>query len=646
MEYIFGSKPNLNLIHPWGCAAYAHIQKRKSKLAAKAIPCVFLGFSEERRGYKLLTLDQHSIINSRSVSFNDNSYPDCHPLQIQVNNRFTSTDGISFNADSKNRGENNADSKNRGENNVDSNNRSNDIDARVHTTDCDNRSARNDRENTADLNNNRRLSFNADSKNRGENIADSDNRRANDVDYNNQEDMKPPLRRSKRIATQIESNSAEMIPTPSTYREAMDGPNRSEWFNAANNEYLSLIANDTWSLCVLPKGRQNIKSKWVFKIKYLPNGTIDRFKARLVAKGYLQIEGVDYHEVSSPVLRLSTLRILLSIITKFDLEAIQLDVTTAFLNGHLNEELYMEQPEGFVIKGEENKSLRLHKCIYGLKQASNVWYKLLHSVISKELGFNQCYKDSCVYVKEENSSISIIAIYVDDIILCGNKSSLIDLYKSQLMSRFKMKDNGPINWILGLKIQRNRDTGRLSIDQSKYIKDLLNKFNMTDCKPVYTPAVPGHTLLKDKTLSDFEMEQQEIPFRQIIGGLQYLVSGSRPDIASAERHLSSFVSCYNDSHYQAAKRILRYLKHTMNYGLTYSKSEIGDPYAYVDADYANGEDRKSVTGYVTMHLGAAITWQSKKQNCVSRSTAEAEYVAANVVAAEVMWLRQFLKSYI
>lgn len=354
-----------------------------------------------------------------------------------------------------------------------------------------------------------------------------------------------------------------------------------------------------------------------------------------MAKGYTQRHGVDYDETFSPVIRYSTIRILLALAAEKQMDIDHMDVKTAFLNGDLSETVFIEQPEGFKIQGSEHKVYKLHKAIYGLKQASKSWYEKINSVLLGKLHFRRLSSEPCVYFKSNGEELLIIGLYVDDIILFSTKNSAMKSeVKKRLMQEFDMKDLGPANHIIGMRITRNEDC--IFLDQSNYIKDILERFNMTDCKTAQTPMETGLKLLKA------DKKEDNLEYRNLIGCLMYVAVCSRPDIAHAVSMLSQFNECYNQQHWKAAKRVLRYLKGTVNHRLVFEKSGLNIS-GYTDADWASCEiDRRSYTGFVFKIGKSTVSWESRKQRTVALSSTEAEYMALSDSCKEALFIRTLM----
>jgi hypothetical protein len=337
---------------------------------------------------------------------------------------------------------------------------------------------------------------------------------------------------------------------PSTYTKAVVSGDREKWVVAMQEEMQSLEKNGTWDIVHLPAGKKAVRCKWIFKRKegYSPSEA-SRFKARLVAKGFSQIPGIDYNDVFSPVLKHSSIRALLGIVAMHDLELELLDIKTAFLHGDLEEEIYMDQLEGFIVPGKENFVCKLKKSLYGLKQSPRQWYKKFNSFMIAN-GFKRSLYDSCVYIKFVDGSPIYLLLYVDDMLIAVKSKIDIANLKAQLSSVFEMKDLGAAKKILGMEITRDRKSALLFLSQHGYIQKVLRRFNMHDSKPVSTPIAPHFKLSSSQspsTDSDFEY-MSKVPYSSVVGSLMYAMVCSRPDLSYAMSLVSRYMVNHGKEH--------------------------------------------------------------------------------------------------
>ncbi|UYV73992.1 hypothetical protein LAZ67_11001747 [Cordylochernes scorpioides] len=432
---------------------------------------------------------------------------------------------------------------------------------------------------------------------------------------------------------------------PLNYEDAIVGQNSKQWKLAMDDEFNSLMKNQTWTYVTLPSDRKAIACKWVYKIKQNADGSNKMFKARLVAKGYSQKPGLDYGETFSPVVKFDSIRTILSLCASLDMEMIQLDVKSAFLNGDLEEELYMEQPQGYENPDFPNHVCSLQKSIYGLKQSPRMWNKKFHEFLIK-FDLKPSISDSCVYTMKCKQAYILLAIYVDDCLICSvNKQHLDDIVQ-YLNSNFEIK-TFTADYFLGLQIYRDRTTKMLFLHQASYIERTLEHYNLLDIKLQSVPSDPYSKLTKEMCPKDDQEieEMNKIPYRQTIGSLMYLMTGTRPDIAYAVSRVSQFMNNPGPSHWTAVKKIFGYLKATKNIGICFGGSSCTSTLiGFSDADFGGDLDtRKSTTGYVFMLNNGPISWCSQKQNCVSLSTTKSEYIAASKATKEAIWLRHLLR---
>ena len=388
-----------------------------------------------------------------------------------------------------------------------------------------------------------------------------------------------------------------------------------------------------------PSDQKVIGCRWVCKLKRGVDGSVTRHKARLVARGYSQTEGIDYDEVFAPVAHSATIRTLLSFANSNDLEIHQLDVKTAFLHGVLDCDLYMEQPEGYEDKEHPDYVCKLSKCLYGLKQSAKCWNQLLDQHFI-ETGYTKADADGCLYVKVEGGSVVIMGVYVDDFIPISNDLELMKAEKAALAKKFEVVDNGNIEYFLKMAIKRDRQSRTLMISQPNYIETILAKFGMLECKPVATPMDSNASFDK---LSDEDERFDRTTYQQAIGCLTYLATRTRPDISASVGILSKFMADPGPAHWSGVKRILRYLQGTRNYGLVFVGGDKDVLLGYSDSDWAGDiVTRRSTSGYVFQLGQSTISWCSKRQQTVAKSSTEAEYVALSIASQEVIWLRRLL----
>ncbi|CAL9006084.1 unnamed protein product [Prunus brigantina] len=420
---------------------------------------------------------------------------------------------------------------------------------------------------------------------------------------------------------------------PSSYRVASFS---ADWTRAMVEEISALQMQGTWVLVPPPANTNIVGSKWIYKLKRHSDGSISRYKARLVAQGFSQEAGFDYEETFSPVVRHATVRIILSLAAYNHWSLRQLDVKNAFLHGELEEEVYMKQPQGFADPLHPDYVCKLRKSLYGLKQAPRAWNAKFTGFLPA-LGFKMSHNDPSLFVKYSDSAIVVLLLYVDDIILTGSNPQVIQEVITELGSVFELKDMGTLTYFLGLQISY-KSNGDIFVSQQKYATDLLAKSGMSSCKPCPTPLKPHTQIL----LTDGVPLKDPKQYRSIVGALQYLTF-TRPDIAHSVNTVCQFMNNPTEHHFFLVKRILRYLQGTLSHGFTYSASGPFLLSAYSDSDWAGDiNTRRSTTGFV-VYLGSnPVSWQSKKQGSVSRSSTEAEYKALANASADVVWIRQLL----
>lgn len=576
-------KPKVGHLRVFGCTAYSHIPKdERKKLDNKARKCIFLGYSTNRKGYRLYDPERQRIVYSRDVKFNESE------SGIEKFSSEKSAESQAITDSSKDMGMDEDDDSLREE-------------TEEPETDGDTESCVNEG---------------------NESIT---------------------VRRSTRVSRQpdfygVWVNSVNGVIEPHTVKEALSSSEKENWQEAMQDEFKSLCANNVWELVKPPDDRKVINSKWIFKCKLKENGLVERYKARLVAQGCSQREGLDYEETFSPVVRFESIRTVIALAVSEKMKLHQLDVKTAFLNGELTEEVFMRQPEGFVEPGKENLVCRLNRSIYGLKQSPRCWNTALDDHL-KSMKFKQTKGDPCLYVSTQEEPV-VIAVYVDDILIAGKTDEKIAEVKTALSNRFDVKDMGELHYFLGVKIVQDHKKGTIWMGQPLYTDTLISTFNMQDAKTCKTPANPSIKLTKasdDSTYVDME------EYQSAVGKLIYLSTRTRPDIAYAVSSVAKFTSKPTSQHWTAVKHILRYLAGTSNYGLLFTGSKSNVCTGYSDADWGGDvNDRKSTSGYLFKMCGGSVSWRSKKQSCVALSTAEAEYMSLASAAQEAIWLSRLI----
>eukprot|EP00873_Tetraselmis_striata_P041013 jgi/Tetstr1/461277/TSEL_006404.t1 len=394
------------------------------------------------------------------------------------------------------------------------------------------------------------------------------------------------------------------VDEPITLKQALSGPFKEQWAQAVESEFNSLEKQGTWVVCELPEERTPVPSKWVFKVKYNADGSIARFKARLVVQGCRQRHGIDYAETFAPTVTFTTIRVLFAIAVQYGWNIHQVDVDTAFLYAPVEEEIYMRPPPGYEQYDARGRPmvLRLLKSLYGLKQSPRNW----HNTLNKFLvcyGFQQLKSDPGAYVYWQGGQlICILVVYVDDMIFAFKDAVWAADFKTALGARFDIKDLGVCAWALGMAVERDWDNATLKVHQAKYIDDMLHKFNLADAFAVSTPAEVGADVPGSN-----EPLAAEMPYQALVGSLLYAMVATRPDIAEAVSNLCRVMAKPEERHWQAAKRVLRYLKGTKTLRLTFSGGKAdGLLHGYCDADWAGDVvSRRSTTGFVFMLCGAA-----------------------------------------
>ncbi|KAF5775409.1 putative RNA-directed DNA polymerase [Helianthus annuus] len=602
MEVWTGEPPNYEDLRVFGTLAFAHTSQ--DKLESRAIKCIFLGYQEREKGYRLWKIEGESprIIKSRNVEFQEKIY-----YKDVMNGKSSKSVNTS----------------------------QEDVQIEVETSEIVSSDVQNEESPTVETE--------TTSEQSGDYWLSRDRERRNVI--------KPLRFRQNTNVSAVAFITAEneCVNEHLTYYQAISSKEKEEWHKAMQEEMSSLIKNKTWELVKKPKDQKVVACKWIYKIKEgIPGVENRRFKARLVAKGFTQKEGVDYTEIFSPVVKHTSIRILLAITAALDLELEQLDVKTAFLHGYLDEKIYMAQPLGFVEEGSEEKVCLLKRSLYGLKQSPRQWYKRFDEFMTSS-GFARSSYDSCVYYREYcPGNYVYLLLYVDDMLIACKHKEQIKEVKELLKSEFEMKELGDAKKILGMEICRDRQLKKLKLTQSAYVKKILENYRMEGCKAVKTP-LGAHFKLSLQDSPKTEQEERymnSVPYANVVGSMMYLMVCTRPDLAYAVSVVSRYLSCPGKVHWEAVKWILRYLKGTQDWGLVFgdNASDQQRVVGFVDADFAKDPDKgRSVTGYMFKVLGNMVSWKSQLQHIVALSTTESEYVALTEAVKEALWLKGILK---
>ena len=701
-ELCFNDKPSLRHLRVFGSLGYAHIDdSKRKKLDAKSFRCMLLGYAENAKGYKVLNMESGKVVVSRSLEIDerevDGIYDHGSPMQENILVRYEPARWDEDDGGDAVRGE-----ETRHEASADI-----DMDE-VAAEDLDNETrqpAHNRLTIARQVPVPVQAPVVGENRTINEPAPPSDvmvfrpapNRRASDryqaaiVPARKELTVLGPRRRETVDLTpalpQLDDrahnpasdsivvydgdndasgrNSSEPLPkrmrqdaaedmhvevalaanaVPRTYNEAMSCADRVKWAKAIADEFAAHERNKTWTKVIRRPGMKVIGTKWVFAEKRNEIGEVTRLKARLVALGFLQLLGVDFFETYAAVANMNSIRIFLSVCCAIGYVIEQLDVDTAYLNADLEEDVYIELPQG--LEGDSEHVLKLNKALYGLKQAGNAWGKTIQKLLI-ELGFKSCGGDTCIFVKKMGHEFVYVCLYVDDMVVAARTPALVRDVKQAIASRFQIKDLGAVKHLLGMEIAYDQAGKSMTITQEQYIKSIAERFNQENARDTANPCDESMKLSKADAPQN-EQEEDEMskrPYRSLVGCLQYVAQCTRPDVAYAVTHLSRFMENPGPRHWAAAIRILRYLKTTANRGLNYSNTKLSQvPIVYCDADWgSNIDDRRSVSGVVVMMNGGPVVYKAKYQRTVALSSSEAEYLALSTCAQEVMWVRAMLR---
>jgi hypothetical protein len=457
-------KPDVSHFRVFGSVAWAHIPDEKRKaLQPKSEKCIFVGYSEDVKSYRLLQSHCNEIILRRDIKFDENL------LACEPSSAFVPFYDLVSSSDDDSEDENPPPPAHPPPDES--------FELEPAPTPPLPRWVRSTREAAGDL------------------VGDpSDQRRT-----------RSQFQRASSLLAQVSETH-----DPETFAEASG---HADWDTTMNEEYCSLMENDTWDLVPLPNGRKLVRCKWVYRTKYVSDGSVERHKAQLVAKGFSQVEGIDYNETFAPVAKMNSIRLVLALAGSHKWEVHQMDVKSAFLHGDLQKEIYMEQPPGYV-QNDSSLVFRLKKSLYGLKQAPRAWYAKMDSFLIAT-GFSRCHSNPNVYSKKVGSHLIILVLYVDDLIITGSDSKLLNHVKTNLKKKFEMTDLGFLHYFLGLQVLQTNEG--IFLSQSKFACDLLRRFHMDDCKPTASPFQSGVKLSATCT----SPEVGATLYCQLVGSLLY-----------------------------------------------------------------------------------------------------------------------------
>ncbi|KAG7556865.1 Reverse transcriptase RNA-dependent DNA polymerase [Arabidopsis suecica] len=670
-EVLNKNKPSINHLRVFGCVCFVLIGEQRNKLEPKSVKGMFIGYSITQKGYKCYIPETKKVLVSRDVKFveskgyyEDKNWEDIQDLTHSPSDRANNLRIILERLGvSNSQGHTNSPNPNpeptqqqetppheeeehlQEEENIQANIQENILEEGEIPSDHEEETTLSEEENlsTSDHNEGSTSQEAPIALRRSERLKFPPSNWKNTRVYYNSQAVAHPIQAVCTIAHfpeehQVFLGQIDQHWIPQTYEEAIQ---HQVWRDAIAAERQAMEHNHTWEEGELPRGKKAVTSKWVFTIKYKSNGDIERYKARLVARGFTQTYGEDYRDTFAPVAKLHTVRVVLSLATNLEWELWQMDVKNAFLQGELEEEVYMKPPPGLEDHNAPGKVFKLKKAIYGLKQSPRAWYHKLSTTLL-DRGFKKSEADNTLFTLPSKEGIVVILVYVDDIIISGNDKVGIQETKAFLKSVFDIKDLGELKYFLGIEVCRSKEG--LFLSQRKYTLDLLSQVGKLGAKPAKTPLEDDYKANRKGELDNKPFEDVT-QYRRLVGKLIYLTI-TRPDICFAVNVVSQHMQAPTLHHWNMVTRILKYLKGAPGQGIWMGCNKNTELVGYCDADYAGDtKDRRSTTGYCTFIGGNLVTWRSKKQKVVSLSSAEAEYRAMRKLTTELMWLKALLKDF-
>ncbi|GJU55465.1 ribonuclease H-like domain-containing protein [Tanacetum coccineum] len=627
---LFKTKPNYADLRVFGCLCYPHLHTNH-KLESRATPSIFLGYPTNHRGYRCLDLNTDKIILSRHVTFDETVFP-YGSMTLNNSPSYTFLD-TSPNLIQQH--------------------------LLTNSTKIPNRPSTTHRHPTSPTTNFHPTTSLARPPNSPPTPPIQQLAQKSLIQQQAQPPT-PPVQQqapTHTIAPTVNPNPTSTHPMVTRFRVGTNRPtkhyvcyvspislllksythafNDPHWYRAMLDEFNALIENKTWILVPRPHNVNIVRCLWLFRHKHNADGSLNRYKARLVANGSSQLAGIDVDETFSPVVKLTTIRTVLSLAISRHWPVHQLDVKNAFLNDYLSETVYMQQPPGFRDSQHPDYVCLLQRSLYGLKQALRAWFQRFAAYAAR-VGFHHSRCDTSLFIYRQGTDIAYLLLYVDDIVLTASSTAFLQRIITSLHAEFSMTDLGPLNYFLGVSV--TRDTSGMFLSQQKYATEVLERAGMLTCNPCRTPVDTD-----SKLSADGDPVSDPTLYRSLAGALQYLTF-TRPDISYAVQQVCLFMHDPREPHFLALKRILRYVRGTLSYGLQLYSSTTSTLVAYSDADWAGcPTTRRSTSGYCVFLGNNLLSWSSKRQFTISRSSAEAEYRGVANAVAETCWLRNLLR---
>lgn len=599
-ELWFKKPPTTIEFKVFGTEVYAHVPKQKRrKWSPKSKKGVFVGYDDCTKGYRVWFPSEHKVETHRDVVFQPESFGTTEEYKNDIMSRVP----------------NSIQDQDLEENNYDEHE---DQEPEAEPG----RPQENVQERQADQ-------------------QENEERRDGNRQLRDRQAIRRPIRYGEDYILDLEETFLAKSQDPITFESAIKGDEADKWRKAMIEEMESLERNQTWELVKPPANAKILQNRWVYRYKPAAKGKSGRYKARLVVKGFTQRAGIDYEETFSPVVKFGSIRSILTVAAAMGMKLAQFDIKTAYLNGDLTEEIYMVQPKGH--EDGSGRVCKLQKALYGLKQSARCWNKKFTRVL-EEFNLKTSEADPCVFTAHENNEELILAVYIDDGLIASTSEKKIDELL-QFLARELEVTVMPLNLFLGMEIEHLSD-GSIFVQQSSYAQKVLNRFRMEEAHAVAIPA-DFHQELSLQNV-DKKEEAINVPYKEAVGSLLYLAMVTRPDIAYAVHAVSQYAESPQKIHWNAVKRIMKYIKGTVNHGILFPKGDqMLSITAYSDADFAGDKTtRKSTSGTIIKVGDAPVVWSSQKQRSVALSTTESEYIAASQTTKELIWVRRLMNDLV